>query len=263
MTVETTPSPYAQPRLRPDRSSRRARLCAPAAGRSAAASLLQSAVGALLAAADLVGLLAPALVVPAAAVPLVGTAAVALVLNARAGSYRPRLRLSLLDEAPLLLGRSLAAAGLVVLALSTATDLPAGTLRAVGGALAGLLISRGIAYGLLRVARRHGYACRRTLVLGGGRLSADLVAELERHPERGLLPVAYTDDGPAPAGEGPGVPYAGRPSALDRLVMEQRATALLVAPGCCPSGRSSTPSGPRRRPGARCSWSRACSRRHP
>src|SRR5215210_5105987 len=91
------------------------------------------------------------------------------------GLYRPRLSLSLLDDAPAILGRALAggAATMVLIGLS---DGVAATRRLVLAALFGALalLTRSVAYAVVRSLRRRGVFQQAALLLGAGTLAGSL-----------------------------------------------------------------------------------------
>src|SRR5688500_7597211 len=103
--------------------------------------------------------------------------------------YRSRLSLSILDDAPALIGRSLAA-GAGAMVLGGLDDGTAGTRRLGTAAVFGVLcfIVRGFAYGAIRLARRRRHLRQRTLILGSGTVAGLLAGNLLDHPEYGLSP---------------------------------------------------------------------------
>jgi exopolysaccharide biosynthesis polyprenyl glycosylphosphotransferase len=124
--------------------------------------------------------------------------AIALVLNSTAGLYRSRLALSVLDDAPRLVGRGLAAA-----TLTMAIDVIGGyrkpgtaLLVAAGLYAVGVVLLRTAAYIVVRSVRRAHRISHRTLVIGAGEVGGRLVRVLRDHSEYGLQPVGFLDSDP-------------------------------------------------------------------
>ncbi|OLF12429.1 UDP-phosphate galactose phosphotransferase [Actinophytocola xinjiangensis] len=162
-----------------------------------------NAVAVLLLAVD-VGALAAALAAVPTTPPAGWAVAVSVtVLGARACArlYRRRLWLSWLHDLP----RS-AGATLVAFALLTGIALVAGldeqTTRSVqwtvvaAAALSEPVRLAVFAFG--RWCRRRLGRCDRTIVVGAGKVGADLAATMARHPEYGLAPVGFVDAEPSP-----------------------------------------------------------------
>jgi FlaA1/EpsC-like NDP-sugar epimerase len=59
-----------------------------------------------------------------------------------------------------------------------------------------VVLLRGVGYGLVRYARAHGLVSHRTLVLGAGRIGAQLVTALQERPAYGLDPIGFLDSHP-------------------------------------------------------------------
>ena len=153
-----------------------------------------------------------------------------LALHALVGLYRPRLELSVLADLPVLLGASLAAAGLAALVAGVLAPGRVGedALRASFELVPLLVAGRTAAYAAVRRARRAGRGAQRTLVVGCGGLGAQLAGVLARR-EHGLLPVGFVDDDPRlPVGERP-LPVLGRLVDLPRLVRDQDVEVVLIA----------------------------------
>jgi exopolysaccharide biosynthesis polyprenyl glycosylphosphotransferase len=178
--------------------------------------------------------------VPVALNGVIGPKSVALfaiivLLFHAGGLYRPRLSLSLLDDVPAIVGRALAggAAAMVLVGLS---DGVAGTRRlatsAVFGALA--LITRSIAYAVIRLVRRRGGFQQVALLLGGGTVAGSLGECLGSHPEYGLRPVGMLDDQPLLTEEERVVPLLGGYSALTRVVLDHQVDVVIVSYGSLP-----------------------------
>ena len=167
--------------------------------------------------------------------PSVKTLVVLLLIMAlfqNAGLYRPRLNLSVLDDAPIILGRALAAGGLAMV-LGGLNDGTAGIRRLVTCALFGVLalLFRTVAYGAIREARRRGRLQQRTLLLGAGNVAGSLAANLVAHPEYGLTPVGMLDDDPLLREHERPVPVLGGYDELTDVVLENSVDVVVVTFG--------------------------------
>jgi exopolysaccharide biosynthesis polyprenyl glycosylphosphotransferase len=149
-----------------------------------------------------------------------------------AGLYRPRLNLSVLDDAPAILGRAIAAGGLAMV-LGGLNDGTAGIRRLITCALFGVLalLFRTVAYGAIRHARRNGYLQRRTLLLGAGNVAGTLATNLRAHPEYGLTPVGMLDDDPLLREHERPVPVLGHYDELTDVVLENAVDVVVVTFG--------------------------------
>lgn len=143
--------------------------------------------------------------------------------------YRHRLSYQLVDGLPRLFSRlamPLFALGFVGVFL----DVPERVLlqAPVSGAL--LVAGRAAAYALIRRRRRNGRRLEATLIIGAGRIGAELSRLLEEHPEYGLCPVGIVDDLPNGVGEPHlAVPLLGPTADLPRLLAEHAVAHVIVA----------------------------------
>ena len=155
-----------------------------------------------------------------------------LLFFAQADLYRSRLSLSILDDAPAIAGRALAA-GAGAMVIGGLDDGTAGTAR-LGTAVvfAGLcLVGRTVAYGAIRSARRRHLLRQRTLLLGAGSLAGSLAGNLLAHPEYGLTPEGMLDDDPMlEVGDRP-VPVLGSYDDLSRVILEHEVDIVIVTFG--------------------------------
>jgi exopolysaccharide biosynthesis polyprenyl glycosylphosphotransferase len=158
--------------------------------------------------------------------------ALVLVLFHVGGLYRPRLSLSVLDDIPDILGRSLAA-GALAMVLGGLNDGTAGLARLVTCALFAVLaiLGRTVAYGLIRAARSRGRLRQRALILGAGTVAGELAANLKEHPEYGLVPKGMLDDDPLLGEDERPVPLLGGYEALTDVVLEHRVDLVIVTFG--------------------------------
>jgi exopolysaccharide biosynthesis polyprenyl glycosylphosphotransferase len=158
----------------------------------------------------------------------------AIVLLAARGMYSPTKRMSLLDAVAEILGAASFAAMLLlaVQALAEPGSRPTpliarlwvfGTLFVTGGRIA-------LAYAQ-RSARRNRTIARNTLIVGAGRIGAQVERRLRTQPELGLLPIGYVDFVPAPDELVPGrtLPFLGHPEEMARIVRETGAQHVVLA----------------------------------
>ena len=158
--------------------------------------------------------------------------AAVVVLFHGAGLYRGRLSLSVLDDAPALIGRSLAA-GAGAMVLGGLQDGVAGTARLVTALLFGALcvVGRTVAYGVIRVIRRRRRLEQRALLLGAGTVAGGLAHNLLDHPEYGLRPVGLLDDEPLLCLEERPVPLLGGYADLNRVLLQHGIDVVIVTYG--------------------------------
>ncbi|MCW0212456.1 MAG: sugar transferase [Pseudonocardia sp.] len=162
----------------------------------------------------------------------VAMAALSVVLLSGGRRYRARLHLSVLDELPSILGRLFSAGAIVatVIALRNQQEEVA-TFLVSGAAGIGLVVlGRGMTTWLISAARRYGRTRHRTIMLGGGRLAAELAETLVRDSRYGLELVGFvdeTDDAPAVRA----TPRLGRLADLQDAVRASGADVLLIADG--------------------------------
>jgi exopolysaccharide biosynthesis polyprenyl glycosylphosphotransferase len=162
----------------------------------------------------------------------VSMAVLGLVLLTGGARYRARLHLSVLDELPMLLGRLLAAAAVVATVIAMRHEQDAVTTFLVNAALAtGLVVAgrlgttRLVALGRGRRVTQH-----RTVLIGGGALTAELSAILRRHPRYGLSVVGFVDDARDCVAEAV-LPQLGGLADLDAAIRDHDADVLLIADG--------------------------------
>ena len=127
-------------------------------------------------------------------------AGLVVALLAAGGLYRHRLTLSVLDDAPAIVGRLLAAAGIAATARSLlgTTVLVAPRVRLAEAAVAFVLLGRLGAYSAIRGLRRTRRVGYRTLIVGAGTVGQQIATLLEHHPEHGLVPLGFYDPDPLP-----------------------------------------------------------------
>ena len=189
-------------------------------------------IPAILLGTDLVAFVAAMVLVSQPTPKTLGVLLLILALFRVAGLYRPRLSLSVLDDAPAILGNSLAA-GAAAMVLGGLDDGVAGTNRLVNCALFGVLclFARAASYGAIRAARRRHHLRRRTLFLGAGTVAGRLAEVLDEHPEYGLEPVGMLDDDPLLDDDQRRVPVLAGCDRLSEAVRAQQADVIIVTYG--------------------------------
>lgn len=177
--------------------------------------------------ADTAAALTAALVLRSTALEAAILVVVFLVAIHANGLHQSRLTLSALDDLPRILVSGMvavAAAGLIV-TLSGPTwrslDLML-VLVAAGFAY------RAVSYGALYSLRRRGMFTHQTLILGAGRVGADLARTMQEHPEHGLLPVGFIDASPMLDRDLP-VPVLGTPGDLASRIVANHVEHVVIA----------------------------------
>lgn len=168
--------------------------------------------------------------------PVVMAAAAAslLVLRGALRLYRPRLRLSWIDDLPrstsaLLMAGGIAIGGATLLGMdATAT---AGSLRLLLVFAIVNEVARLAAYSLGRHLRRHSGSGQRTLIMGAGEVGQALGAVMVSRPEFGLTAVGYIDPEPRDADTlGGQLPLLSRdPADLGRMIIANSVDTVVVS----------------------------------
>ncbi len=178
----------------------------------------------------------------AAAVALPGASNLAVVLGvlivclyATGGLYRSRAHLSVLDDLPSLLGRTLLAGACVIL-IDLLTKGYEGRETAATAALFAVLVvfARSISYTLVRHARRLGVGRTRTLIVGGDDTAHQLAEILLDRPEYGLHPIGFLEAESSLARDRTPIPHLGSTDELARVVRESEVRAVVIAFGSTP-----------------------------
>jgi exopolysaccharide biosynthesis polyprenyl glycosylphosphotransferase len=162
--------------------------------------------------------------------------ALLIVLFWQAGLHRPRLSLSVLDDLPVLLGRWLAAAAVAVLgqiawSQTLWRDYVIDWAFLWGAVTTGVaaVVLRAIGYATIRRLRSLGVVQHRTVIVGAGRVGAQVTEILQAHPEYGLHPIGFLDDDPPMFDSVLPLPVLGGAQSLTDVLHEQRVNNVVVA----------------------------------
>lgn len=196
-----------------------------------------------------VTMLALAAVVTAAAAAVTGVASpptawtaafsgLCVLLYARRGLYRPRLRFRAIDDVFGVAAATTVAAMTVLTLRALAGDSPdvlADSLRPWAFALVYVAAGRVALYWSQSRSREHGEAVRPTLIVGAGRVGALVARRLLDNPDLGLRPVAFLDKEPLENTQAElGLPVVGASwdldEAIDRYGVEQVVVTFSTAP---------------------------------
>ena len=150
------------------------------------------------------------------------------------GMYAAKITVRILDEAGQVVGATSVAAMLLV-ALSAFTSGPVHTAELLARVwlfsmvyVSGGRLVLGISQ---RRARARGIIGKPTLIVGAGRIGAQVERRLEDQPELGLRPVGYVDAYPPPGDQvtGRAVPVLGGPDDLEDIVRRTGAEHVVLA----------------------------------
>jgi len=156
-----------------------------------------------------------------------------LVLFAVRGLYRGELQVRVIDGLGMAAGATaLAAAIVIALAAFTTPDASPALLIARAWLFATLYLSGGrllLAWSQRR-ARVSGLIGKPTLLIGAGRIGAQVERRLREQPELGLRPLGYLDSNPQPAEVVPDrrAPVLGDPTELGRIAEETQARHVVL-----------------------------------
>ncbi|MGI8805766.1 MAG: exopolysaccharide biosynthesis polyprenyl glycosylphosphotransferase [Thermoleophilaceae bacterium] len=158
---------------------------------------------------------------------------VAMALLAVRGGYRSGLRIEILDRVVRVAASTSFAAMLLLAFESLATEPQESGLIVRAWVFSTIYIVSGrILMGLVRRgAQADRLVGKPTLIVGAGRIGAQVERRLETHPELGLRPVGYLDDDPVPSELLPGrsAPVLGAPADLPRIADETGTEHVILA----------------------------------
>ncbi|MFI9478140.1 nucleoside-diphosphate sugar epimerase/dehydratase, partial [Bacillus mobilis] len=159
-------------------------------------------------------------------------ALLAILLLASGGLYRSRLHLSILDEAPVIVGRFLIAAAVVAfiaaLRHESFTNFDS-LLRAAAIMLALLLVGRSLSMWTIMIGRRRRIVGHATILVGSGPVAADLAQVLARYPQYGLRVVGFVDNPHRSDRVVDGLAHLGDLDHLSAAMANTKADVLIVA----------------------------------
>jgi lipopolysaccharide/colanic/teichoic acid biosynthesis glycosyltransferase len=167
-----------------------------AAGPARAAALIRKTA---LPAADVAGLATAIAVSGAGRAPAAAVVYAAAVLAVLAAGRLHRLRISLRasDQAGHILAAAAVPLPILLIGPLHAASVGAGTLAGLAlGSAALILGARLVVCSALRAAHRGGYLTERAVVVGTGTFGAFIAGLMLEHPELGLTPAGFIDDGP-------------------------------------------------------------------
>src|SRR3954471_24986493 len=150
------------------------------------------------------------------------------------GMYRPKITLRILDEAAHVVGAtSVGAMVIVAVATFLGGTTHSAELMARVWVFGMLYVSGGrLVLGLTqRHARVEGLIGKPTLIVGAGRIGAQVERRLDEQRELGLRPIGYVDAHPPSDDQVTGrrVPVLGGPDELDRIVRQTGAEHVVLA----------------------------------
>ncbi len=192
---------------------------------------LKPNAGRLIAWADAATLIIAAAVIPGERAILWLFAVLGFVMLRCAGLQRDRLTLSVLDDFPMLSAILLADTGLItsVGVLLTHDDALRTELPWLIGASAALVLQRMVSYSVVSAVRRSGLVSHPTLVIGCGRVGAQLTNALLDNPQYGLRPIGFLDDRPFLPIESRPVPLLSGTDRLAAVIAEHNVHNVIVA----------------------------------
>ena len=184
---------------------------------------------------DALMLMSPMLWAPDQHTATIAMTALSLFLSVDRGRYHARLHVSVLDALPSLLASLLAAAAIVAtaIALLPGRAMVTDFLHNAAIALALVVVGRIVTSQLIIFSRRRRISHHRTVLIGGGPTSAELIRILRQHQRYGLSVVGFVDDSEDSAA-GKIATRLGNLGALDAVVVRYRADVLLVADSASP-----------------------------
>lgn len=167
-------------------------------------------------------------------------APLAVLLLASGGLYRSRLHLSILDEAPGIIGRFLVAAGVVAFIAALRHGSLAnfdGLLRALALMLVMLLLARGVTTWTIMIGRRRRIVGHGTILVGSGPVAARIAGVLARCPRYGLRVVGFVDNPHHPDRAVHDLPHLGDLDDLSAAMRRGKADVVIVADADIPERR--------------------------
>jgi exopolysaccharide biosynthesis polyprenyl glycosylphosphotransferase len=151
------------------------------------------------------------------------------------GLYRPKIAIQYLDEVGHVVGACSVAAMVIIALVAFFSGGVAGQAELIARVWAfGMVYAAGSRYVLgvtQRRARQERIVAQRTLIVGAGRIGAQVERRLDEHPELGLQPIGYVDAFPPSDEQVPGrrAPVLGGPAELESIVQRLGAEHVVLA----------------------------------
>jgi lipopolysaccharide/colanic/teichoic acid biosynthesis glycosyltransferase len=205
------------------------RAIAPAARSSARRFVIRVGSSAMVLFGDTLALMTPLLSDPRQFSATMFMAGLSLLLIARAGRYRTSPNLSVLDVAPAIVSRLVMATTVIatIIGLEGGQEAVATFLRNCAMVVVLVIGGRVMTARLIGWRRERSDGLRRTLMVGGGTLTAELADVLDNHANYGLAVMGFVDDCHDCAASDL-VPWLGRLSDVDLIVRNTGADTLIV-----------------------------------
>jgi len=158
-------------------------------------------------------------------------ALISVTLFWSADLYRPQLQPLFLDELPALLGRMLAATGIVATVSALRHPAPGVSTFLAGAAVAIVLtlLSRAAIMFGIRLARRRRIVVHRSVIVGAGPIADRLAETLSTVPDYGLSVVGYLADAPTPGSPIDRTPYLGPIRKLRSSIYSHGVEVLIIS----------------------------------
>lgn len=160
---------------------------------------------------------------------------VVIVMLALRGVYHRRLNRKFLDElGPIETTAALASMFLLSAMLARGVAWQPGAVVFKVWICAAVLMPFGrlVRTTVQRSLRRHHYLVSPTIIVGNGRVAAQIINRLEAFPEHGLVPVGIVDAEPwfgYPGDPRPALPYLGPPKNIEEAIRQTRAEGIVIA----------------------------------
>ena len=160
---------------------------------------------------------------------------VVVALLAIRGLYRQKITMQYLDEVGHVVGACSVAAMVIIAPVAFLAGSASGQAELIARVWAfGMVYAAGSRYVLgvtQRRARQERIVAQRTLIVGAGRIGAQVERRLDERPELGLEPIGYIDAFPPSDEQVPGrrAPVLGTPAELESIVQRTGAQHVVLA----------------------------------
>src|SRR5438067_1040384 len=160
---------------------------------------------------------------------------IVVALLAIRGLYRQKITMQYLDEVGHVVGARSVAAMIIIAPVAFFAGSASGQAELIARVWAfGMVYAAGSRYVLgitQRRARQERIVAQRTLIVGAGRIGAQVERRLDEHPELGLQPIGYLDAFPPSDDQVPGrrTPVLGDPDDLETIAARTGARHVVLA----------------------------------